>query len=662
MQDFPEDSEGVEPLERSSSYINSNKSTPTRKDLRDIAFGNITIEEILNRARFDDSFQVSKFAALVEKPSEVALCYYYTWESGTCKYGDRCRYIHNPDIMLRSLGDIPACAKGPMVPLVRRPLEAVIDAWLTNTESPHKVAYIEFQGKVVWFREGGKSSRSLWDKCLSQIAKKRSQLRAIASSVGGLDTQSQASIPDSIKQLELLGEENFGTLFSFLDISDIFNFFLCIVGNYHVREDACTALLSPIVWEHAIASKWNMAFTHVSNPVQGFLDLRQSTINAHTCLVSSTMGLFTHSSSLPDPHPATGVKALMELPLESSPGKTILVSEDGNAVCDVRFTDSLIALCSGHEVSIFRSGDLVKVSTCKQRLGCDRVTIPETSEGNVLVHAGHSGIFLRDLHEPNLAVLKRISVPETFQQCLTLDAVQHSVFVGYTGCGLARFSSESAKEICRISEPSITTSRMWSEKGTHHMFLAEKSLFRWDIRVKDPILIRSFSQRPISLGNDGSWGEQTIAVGHDSGCDHIDLRTASPVWVIDTMRSPVSAVSVAKNVVSLFHGSPHQIATSITAYDLQHDASNPLLLGHHDIPFRVSAVGRSASGAQKGSGCVFAVTRPKRSGRGDNGILCIGGNGFITGNRRQATWSQVSNTSRRSSDATSRRISRDFTR
>lgn len=591
----------------------------TRRDLKDAASGNITIEEILNRARYDDTFNSSKFAALIEDPDKPPLCYFYTWEDGVCRYGDKCRYVHDVDLILRSLGDAFVCQKGPLVRLTRRPLQ-----WLTGPKStvkPHRVAYLEFQGKVVWFRDGGKKSSDLWSKCQTKIASRQSQLRAIAS----MDTFSQPSVPECVQQLELLIEESFDSLFAFLDVVDIRNLLISFVGTKYVREDHRTCVLSPAVWESAIAAKWRLR-TLVEDPIQTFLALERATAEAHAVLVSSSLGLFTHANSGGfDPHPASGVPALRELRPNATPGKTILVTEDESPVADIRFTDALMALSNGQELSVFRTGDLVKISSCRQKAACDRVTVPLTRDGNIVVHAGPAGVFWRDLDESTMPVIGKVtSTPEL--RCKSLDASRNSIFAGYT-CGLSRVNTETCSVISELQMTGLVNSRMWSEDGKLHMIVTQNgALSRCDWRLKDQIELVNTGAVPMNIATSG-WGAHIVAVGSQRSCMLFDLRNpTAPIWDFAT-DIPVTNIALTQRTISLFQSSQAQLTSTVRAFD--YTCGSPMLIGEHVLPFRVSAVGHSSGGAQKGIGCIYAVERPKRSGRGDNGILCIGGQGFL---------------------------------
>ena len=603
----------------------------TRKELRDAAYGNITIDEIVNRARYDDTFIRSKFAVLIEDTLSPPLCDHYTWGSGVCLYGARCRYSHNPDMILRYFGDAVVYTRGPLASMKRRPFESILTG---NPQNNNRVAYIEYQGRVVWFRDGGKKSAELWEKCLEHIHSRRAQLRAIASSVGGMDTVSQGSVPEYIELLELLLEDNFEALFAFLDIQDIVELFIAFVGNSFVREDLRTCLLSPLVWETVVAMKWSQSFRHFAKPISSFLEMRGATIEAHAQLVSSSIGLFTHGGGSGDPHPAKGLCALSELSSRATPGKTVLVSEEGNAVSSVRFTNSLIAIANGNEVSIFRTGDLVKVGTCKQKGACELVTIPQCIEGNVLVHAGSTGIYFRDLDEPNLKIQKKIPL-QTDHTCVSLEAVNHSVFLGIRGNGLYRYSSENGQLIAEAGITGFRSSRMWSKDGRLHATINQPSdaqdsgiVSLYDFRAKAGTIIACSDSVPLCMGTAG-FNSNLIAVGSVDGCKLFDVRKpeSGPVWSVLTS-CPVRDISLTDRTVCLFESSPNQNTTVISTYSNTW-LSEPVRIGSHTIPFKVSTIGFSSDGGQAGSGCIYAVKRPKRSGRGDNGILCVGGSAFV---------------------------------
>lgn len=603
----------------------------TRKELRDAAFGNITIDDIINRARYDDTFLRSKFAVLIEDTSNPYLCDHYTWGGGLCLFGARCRYVHNPDMILRYFGDAVLYTRGPLPSMKRRPFESILSA---DNNNVNRIVYIEYQGRVVWFRDGGKKSAELWEKCLEHIHSRRAQLRAIASSVGGLDTTSQGSVPEYIELLEHLLEDNFETLFAFLDIQDIVELFIAFVSNSFIREDLRTCLLSPLVWETVVAMKWSQSFRHFANPISAFLAMRGATIEAHAHLASSSIGLFTHGGGSGDPHPAKGLCALSELTSRATFGKTVLVSEDGNAVSSIRFTSSLIAIANGNEVSIFRSGDLVKVGTCKQKGACELVTVPQCIESNLVIHAGSTGIFFRDLDEPHLKVQKKIAL-QGDHSCVSLEAVNHSVFLGLRGHGLYRYSSENGQLIAEALMPGFRSSRMWSKDGRLHATIHQQEaagnsgiVSLYDFRAKSATVIACMETIPLCMGTAG-FNSNLIVIGAIDGCRVFDVRKpeSEPVWSINTI-CPVRDVSITDRTICLFESSLNQNTTVISSYSNTW-LNDPVRIGSHTIPVKVSTVGFSADGGQTGSGCIYAVKRPKRSGRGDNGILCVGGSAFV---------------------------------
>lgn len=599
----------------------------TRRELRDVASGNITIEDIVNRARFDDTFQLSKFAVLIEDLTSPPLCCHYTWEAGVCLYGTRCRYVHNPDMVLRFLGDLPMTQRGPVVCLKRRPFECL----MSRSETMHKVAFIEYQGRVVWYRDGGRKSADLWTKCQDQLQSRRCQLRAIASSATALDSVSNTSVPEYIELLELLLEDNFETLFSFLDIQDIVELFIAFVSNAFIREDLRTCLLSPLVWDSVIASKWELPFQDHEKAISSFLALKGATIEAHTQLVSSTQGLYTHGGGMGDPHPAQGRRALAELRPHATPGKTVLVSEEGNPVSSIRFTNSLIALSNGNEVSIFRTGDLVRVGTCKQKGACELVTIPSMHDSNLVVHAGQAGILFRDLDEPSLKINTKIPLQGT-GELISLEAVAHSVFLGIKGKALQRISSETAQLVSETALPGLIASRMIRDAGRLHINVSQSDTLNsaivslYDYRMKGKSSLAELPSIPVCVGTNG-YDSTIFAVGTMDACELLDIRKPSPLWSTRSVY-PVRDISLSATTICLFQHSANQHGSVITTYS-NADSSEPFLLGSHTLPFKVSAVGFQSGETNISKGSVFSIKRARRSGRGDNGILCIGGSAFV---------------------------------
>jgi hypothetical protein len=409
-----------------------------------------------------------------------------------------------------------------------------------------------------------------------------------------------------------------------------------------------------------IGRKWSappLPSLEAHTAIQTFLSLEQSTLEAHAFLASSTSGLFTHST--PDQNPASGVPALTELDMHDTPGKTILVSEDvGSAVSDIRITDSLIATVNGGEVSVFRKGDLVRISFAKQKLGCDRVTIPTTHGGNLLVHAGPSGIYLRDLDEASLKLVDKIQSPVISETCLSLDATQTSVYAGISGKGLFRINMETSEIISNINNMEIFACKMWSADGRMHLFTTKTGMLMWDTRSKTDIPIiegpKNFP-RSFSFSHHSS---NLVAVATDRECIGIDIRKQGRVWELESW--PMFDMAMSDNIVTLFSSSSGW--TKISAYDLTYSPTNPTRIGEHSIPYKVSSVGFSCGNMPPKPACVFAVQRPKRSGRGDNGILCVGGSAFVA--KKTTTCTTSSNNSSNNSTPNKRPAlySRGFSR
>ena len=603
----------------------------TRKELREVAGGNITIEDILNRAKFDDSFPIRRFSVLVEHSNRQPLCYFFTWENGVCKYGNRCRYLHDSQIQLRTLDDRPVCPKSTMPNLSRSSLSDIIQGEVGDGQLLHGIAFIEYQGRIVWNRDGGKNSRTLWEKCLLRIASKRTQLRAIASSAGAESVQ---SAPESVKLIELLREENFNSLFNFLAIDDMYNMLIAFASCSYIRNESRTCMLSNTVWDSAISKKWELPYTHHDNPIQAFMSLEYSSKEAHAFLSSSTNGLFTHGNSAPDTNPCSGVPALADLE-NTLVGKTILISDDGVPIVDIRFTNSLIATANGCEISLVRRGDLVKVSTStgKQKNSADKLAlVPSVSGNNWLVHAGTSDLFLRDVDEPGLKLVKKISPPSDYPSlfCCSLDATSQAAYVGYTDFGMSKVDIETGMFGSLLRVDGFVSSRQWSSDGRLHVFSSSNdSLAFWDLRMKDRIPLVSEPSSPCVFSF-SEFASPLVVVGCSNKLSGVDIRTGKFLWSIPT-HSPVTHLSVSRNIVSIFTGTISNPLTEISVHDLTRDASLPTRIGEHQIPFRVSAVGYPCDSSTSAGGCVFAVkSRPKRSGRGgDDGILCVGGSGFM---------------------------------
>ena len=603
----------------------------TKRDIRASSSGNIPIREIVNRARFDASFKTSRYTALVEEPTGSPLCYHYTWEAGVCKFGRQCRYTHDPDMILNSLPDTFPCSRAPLMPLSRVPLNEFVKAGGSDKRAHHSIAYIEYSGTVVWFRDGGAASRQLWHTCQSLIGNHTPAPVDVVM-------KSSGEVPKEVALLGILHEVHFGVLCEFLNISDIHNMLLSLSGPNSVRTGKPTSLLSPPVWDSVISKKWRLPYTPNPNPIQSFLDLHQSTIESHATLASSTTGLFT--TAHPDLTPCIGIPALMELDTSASSGKCVLGSDTGSPVVDIRFTTSLIAIATGDEVSIYRNGDLAKLGTARQRMACDKVTLPATRDGSFLVHAGPAGIFIRDMYEPTLPVVRKVTpsfhVDES-PRYMSLDAANHSVFAGVAGYGLTRFSTETGQPVSTIISPSVVTSRMWSEDGRLHLFLTRDggsgSLLRWDCRVKQAMNL-GLVDHPVSLSVK-EWSGQSVVVGCDAHAERLDLRRveAGAVWTIDSDFSPVRAVTYTERTVTLYQGSAQAATTTVSVFNHSHCENRPLLIGTHHLPYRVSAVGHASAGPASASGCLFGISRPKRSGRGDSTYLCVGGAAFIGGSR-----------------------------
>jgi hypothetical protein len=588
------------------------RSTPTRRDLRDIAGGNITIEEVLSRARFDETLDLNKFSALVEDVTKDPLCYYYTCEKGICRYGTRCRFAHNPEMVIDSLDGRRLSPKGSMSYVERKPLESVLKLWLVGDIQPHLISMIEYRGRVVWFRDGGPGSRELWEKCQRRLSIPLPlELRPMASSVG-MDVISNPSIPDHVHPIGTLQKENFGVIFGFLTTCDIRNLLEAFDCSSQIRE---TRFYSPDLWEVLIRERWSLVLPHIDRPLAGFLSLSRSTILANSFLSTAAHGMYVHAKFSPPPL-QSAVPALAELD-PSKPGRTIHVSDDElGGITDIRFSESLVACSNGAEVVVLRRGDLVKVSTCRQKAACDRVTLV----GDFLVHAGTAGIFIRDLNDSSMPIVKKMRAAD-LTACVSLDATQFTTYTGYVNNGILRHHSESGSIIDRLDLPNFVTSRMWSQDGRLHLIIPDtETVTLWDIRSKSVVKMYNGGSSFSALH---AFTPGKFLVGSNKGCACIDVRKPdSPLWEIGT-DIPIEQISVLANgVVGLVHGS------TLTAYDTTTFAA-PVKLGEHLLPWEVSAVGFGVDGTTLPEGSVFAVKRPKRSGRGTNGILCIGGHGFV---------------------------------
>ena len=199
--------------------------------------------------------------------------------------------------------------------------------------------------------------------------------------------------------------------------------------------------------------------------------------------------------------------------------------------------------------------------------------------------------------------------PADFTYSLILDATQLSIFAGYYGIGLNRFSTESSDFISRMPVPKLITSKMWSQDGLLHVFGEPDVVKFWDTRAQ--LSIDLLEVENLTTIATCGWSNHNIIIGTQAGCTMLDVRNPSvPIWTIPT-HNPVTHITYHEDFVSIFTGNPANPSTEISAFDIS--SSSRIRLGEHSIPFRLSAVGSPSDGTSNMKGCIFSVKRTKRS-------------------------------------------------
>lgn len=167
----------------------------TKREMREVVYaGNVFIDDILNRVRYDPKFPCDRLTAVVHAStaacSQSMLCSSYTWHL-ECKYGDassgaggRCKYVHDPKMRLvpfTKSGDegsnsVFAVRGGHLPnPLIRIKMRDFLlsSAEVNNNNTSGTIMFIEFDNRVVWMRNGGGFSKRLWEYFESRLTENR---------------------------------------------------------------------------------------------------------------------------------------------------------------------------------------------------------------------------------------------------------------------------------------------------------------------------------------------------------------------------------------------------------------------------------------------------------------------------------------------------------
>jgi hypothetical protein len=361
-------------------------SSPSRKMLREISGGNVLIDDIINRIRFDSNMlKADKFTALIEQShSDLKLCVKHM--SGLeCYYNERCKYLHT-DLQLAVFGGhrrgiIPPGGSSPI--LVRIPASALFE--MTTL---HDIAYLEFSGKIVWARDAGRHSRELWEEFLKRLQAKISSAAAEAADQSADDysvfSQQQ---PYALKNVHA---DAWLRIFSFLD---------CVDARAALIAFSASALLRSAVLEHSIwGPRSAAAFGEPRAGASRFGFLTQAAVHAHGALVSS-LARFGEVSA-----PIFSLPGVRELGPSASFSRSAQVTVDA-PICDISITDRLLACACVGELHLFN--DWTKVAVARKPRAFEKVCLPSWSGSSRVVHAGSAGLFWSDLDDAAMPVTGR---------------------------------------------------------------------------------------------------------------------------------------------------------------------------------------------------------------------------------------------------------------
>ena len=553
-------------------------SSPTKKLLREISGGNILIDTILNRIRFDSSLLKSeKFTVLVEDTAcDAKLCFKHL-AGLDCYYRERCKYIHSSMQLVvfgsQLRGIIPPGGHSPL--LQRLPALSILDS-----VNVHEIAYVEYSGKIVWARDGGRHSRELWENFTHRLNLK------ISSTDDADDASVMSQQPYNLKNVHA---DAWLRIFSCLNCVDARNALIALSASSVLRP----SILDPSIWcERAFSS-----FGERRARAARFGFLTQAAVHAHASLISS-LARFGET----DP-PKFCLPGLRELGPNASYARSAQVTVEF-PICDISVSSRLLACACVGELHLFN--DWTKVAVARKPRAFERVVLPHWASARV-VHAGSAGLFWSDLDDAAMPVTGRAVWGEAGQLTGLVTPDRHRVLVGVEGLPAKLIDSESGKNSGKIG---LDVSR-FSRFDENRVLVKSKNhgLQIWDIRGEALMGDLIFP---------GSRGELFCM---DSADCTVVAGCSDGVLVFDTRKAGLIVDKLKMEITPRFLSLSSRALTAWTAEGGEvrvWDSDAFSLFGASALNVDVTCVAHASS-----LSLAFGARRPRKFNRGDASILCL---------------------------------------
>ena len=551
-------------------------SSPTKKSLREISGGNILIDTILNRLRFDSSLlKPEKFTVLVEDiSSEVKLCYKHL-AGLDCYYRDRCKYLHS-SMQLTVFGGqlrgiIPPGGHCPF--LHRLPATSVMDS-----ANVHEIAYVEYSGKIVWARDGGRHSRELWENFARRLNVKTSE---------DPDDASVASLqPYNLKNVHA---DAWLRIFSSLNCVDARSALIALSASLVLRP----SILDSSIWAERSFSVFGERRAGASR----FGFLAQAAVHAHASLVSS-LARFGEN----DP-PKFCLPGVRELGPNASNARSAQVTVEA-PICDISVSGRLLACACVGELHLFN--DWTKVAVARKPRAFERVVLPHWSGARV-VHAGNAGLFWSDLDDAAMPVTGRAAWAEAGQLTGLVTPDRNQVVVGVDGLSARIIDSETGKISGKLGRD-ISRFTGFDERRVL-MQSKGNGLQIWDVRNQ-------------GLAGDLVFpGERGDLFCMDSADCTVVAGCLDGVLVFDTRKAGLIVDKLHMNLSPRFLSLSSRALTAWTAEGGEvrvWDSDAFTLFGASALNLEISCVAHGTP-----LSLAFGARRPRKFNRGDASILCL---------------------------------------